>query len=131
MKINGASEASFGISLALPATSTQATPMLVMAARYSTTLMSFEASGKYYHPTVSTSTQPPDPSFLNSAMFQKDLHGERRRRFDEASVTEEQAEAACAGLEDEFSRKGCIYNIIATPRLGMVGAYWTGNCANK
>lgn len=74
------------------------------------------SDGMYFHSSSR-------PEFPEKCYIPEDPHGERRRRLDESSVSEEQAEAACAGLEDEFSRKGCVYDILATQDLDMVGAY--------
>jgi len=63
------------------------------------------------------------PQFPEKCLLPENPQGERKRRLGEVTVTEEQAEAACAGLKDEFSRKGCIYDILATQDLDMVGAY--------
>ena len=63
------------------------------------------------------------PQFPEKCYLPEDPRGERRRRLGESTVTEAQAEAACAGLKDEFSRKGCVYDVIATQDLDMVGAY--------
>jgi hypothetical protein len=43
--------------------------------------------------------------------------------LDENTVTEEQAEAACAFLKDPLSQKDCVYDILATQDLDMVGAF--------
>jgi len=63
------------------------------------------------------------PQFPELCYLPEDPRGERARRLGEQSITEEAAEAACAGLKDEFDRKGCIYDILATQDLDMVGAY--------
>eukprot|EP00980_Cylindrotheca_fusiformis_P018252 scaffold5930_cov177-Cylindrotheca_fusiformis.AAC.7 len=63
------------------------------------------------------------PQFPKKCMEPEDPQGERRRRLDESSVTEEDAEAACASLPDPMDRKDCVYDIIATQDMGMVGAY--------
>jgi len=63
------------------------------------------------------------PQYPEKCMLPENPQGQRKRRLGESNVTEEQAEAACAGLEDEFSRKGCVYDILATQDLDMVGAY--------
>jgi len=63
------------------------------------------------------------PRFPETCILPEDPHGQRKRRLSESTVSEEDAEAACAGLEDEFSRKGCVYDILATQDLDMVGAY--------
>eukprot|EP00980_Cylindrotheca_fusiformis_P008475 scaffold1794_cov107-Cylindrotheca_fusiformis.AAC.2 len=47
----------------------------------------------------------------------------RRRRLGESSITDEQAEAACASIENVLDRKDCIYDILVTQDLTMVGAY--------
>ena len=74
------------------------------------------SDGKFFH-TVAL------PQFPEKCLIPEDPHGERRRRLEESRITEDQAKAACAGLEDEFSRKGCVYDVLATQDLGMVGAY--------
>lgn len=38
--------------------------------------------------------------------------GEVARRLAESDITEEAAEAACAGLMDEYDRKSCIYDTL-------------------
>jgi len=63
------------------------------------------------------------PQFPETCILPEDPSGQRKRRLSESTVSEEDAEAACAGLEDEFSRKGCVYDILATQDLDMVGAY--------
>jgi len=63
------------------------------------------------------------PQFPEKCMLPENPRGEHKRRLGESTVSEEEAEAACAGLEDEFSRKGCVYDILATQDLDMVGAY--------
>eukprot|EP00980_Cylindrotheca_fusiformis_P020153 scaffold7221_cov61-Cylindrotheca_fusiformis.AAC.1 len=47
----------------------------------------------------------------------------RRRRLGESFITDEQAEAACAPIEDALDRKDCIYDVLVTQDLTMVGAY--------
>eukprot|EP00980_Cylindrotheca_fusiformis_P000729 scaffold173_cov88-Cylindrotheca_fusiformis.AAC.1 len=47
----------------------------------------------------------------------------KRRRLGESSITDEQAEAACASIEDALDRKDCIYDVLVTQDLTMVGAY--------
>lgn len=64
-----------------------------------------------------------EPQFPKKCIEPEDPRGERRRRLDESSVTEEQAEAACGKLNDESERKDCVYDILATQDLDMVGAY--------
>jgi len=67
------------------------------------------------------------PQFRDLCIEPEDPRGDRarRRRLDESSsiITEEQAEAACAGLKDELDRKDCIYDIVATQDMDMAGAY--------
>lgn len=63
------------------------------------------------------------PQFPELCYLPEDPRGERTRRLGESDITEEAAEAACAGLKDEFDRKGCIYDILATQDMDMVGAY--------
>jgi hypothetical protein len=63
------------------------------------------------------------PQFPEKCLEPEDPQGARRRRLAESSVTEEQAEAACALLKDPLDRKDCIYDILATQDLDMAGAY--------
>ncbi|CAJ1959967.1 unnamed protein product [Cylindrotheca closterium] len=63
------------------------------------------------------------PQFPEHCYLPEDPQGQRQRRLDESSITEDQAEVACSGLSDDFDRKGCVYDIVATQDLGMVGAY--------
>lgn len=65
-----------------------------------------------------------EPQFPRSCLEPEDPRGERRRRLDESSVTEEQAEAACAKVSNDADDiKDCVYDILATQDLDMVGAY--------
>jgi len=63
------------------------------------------------------------PQFPESCLLPEDPRGDRARRLSESTVSEEAAEEACARLKDEFSRKSCIYDILATQDMDMVGAY--------
>jgi hypothetical protein len=63
------------------------------------------------------------PQFPQKCIEPEDPRGARRRRLDESSVSEADAEKACATLDDPLDRKDCIYDILATQDLGMVGAY--------
>jgi hypothetical protein len=63
------------------------------------------------------------PQFPKACLIPEDPQGERRRRLDEQSITEEQAEAACADLKNQLDRKDCVYDILATQDLDMVGAF--------
>lgn len=63
------------------------------------------------------------PQFPELCIEPEDPRGDRVRRLDESSVTEEQAEEACAGIKDEYDHLDCIYDIIATQDVEMVGAY--------
>jgi hypothetical protein len=64
-----------------------------------------------------------EPQFPQMCIDPEDPRGERRRRLDESFVTEEQAEAACARIPDAADRKDCVYDILATQDIDMVGAY--------
>mmetsp|Transcript_31922 Transcript_31922/g.77384 ORF Transcript_31922/g.77384 Transcript_31922/m.77384 type:complete len:108 (+) Transcript_31922:3-326(+) len=63
------------------------------------------------------------PQFPELCIEPEDPRGDRARRLDESSITEQQAEAACAGLKDDLDRKDCVYDILATQDMDMVGAY--------
>jgi hypothetical protein len=64
-----------------------------------------------------------DPQFPKRCVLPEDPQGQRRRRLEETSVSIEQAEKACASLTDELDRKDCVYDIIATQDVDMVGAF--------
>lgn len=64
------------------------------------------------------------PQFPEKCIRPDDPRGERRRRrLGEVSVTEDQAEAACAHLKNALDRKDCVYDVLATQDVDMVGAY--------
>lgn len=63
------------------------------------------------------------PQFPELCYLPEDPRGERTRRLAESNITEEAAEKACAGLKDELDRKDCVYDILATQDLDMVGAF--------
>lgn len=64
-----------------------------------------------------------EPQFPKKCIEPEDPQGARRRRLGEDSVTEDAAEAACASIADAADRKDCVYDILATQDLDMVGAY--------
>jgi len=54
------------------------------------------------------------PQFPELCYLPEDPRGERARRLAEShQITEEAAEAACAGLKDEFDLYGCVFDILA------------------
>lgn len=64
------------------------------------------------------------PQYPKKCIEPEDPQGQRhRRRLAESSISEELAEAACAELKDEVDRKDCVYDILATQDMDMVGAY--------
>ncbi|CAJ1954004.1 unnamed protein product [Cylindrotheca closterium] len=63
------------------------------------------------------------PQFPIRCFDPEDARGDRRRRLDEFTISEEQAEAACASLKDPLDRKDCVYDILATQDMDMAGAY--------
>lgn len=64
-----------------------------------------------------------EPQFPERCTLPESPRGNRRRHLEELTVTETQAEAACSHLKDPLDRKDCVYDIVATQDLGMVGAY--------
>merc|ERR1712021_241140 len=64
-----------------------------------------------------------EPQFPKRCILPEDPRGQRRRRLDGSSISEEQAEAVCATLKDPLSIKDCVYDILATQDLDMVGAF--------
>jgi len=63
------------------------------------------------------------PQFPKKCIQPEDPQGQRRRRLEESTVTMEQAESICASLKDELDRKDCVYDILATQDLEIVGAF--------
>jgi len=63
------------------------------------------------------------PQFPELCIEPEDPRGERARRLEESSISEEQAETACAQLKDPVDRKDCVYDILATQDMDMVGAF--------
>merc|ERR1711904_471859 len=63
------------------------------------------------------------PQFPKTCVLPEDPQGQRRRRLEESSIKEADAEKACASLKDPLDRKDCIYDVLATQDLDMVGAF--------
>ena len=63
------------------------------------------------------------PQFPELCIKPEDPRGERKRRLTESNISIEEAEAACANLKDPLSIKDCVYDILATQDLDMVGAF--------
>jgi len=63
------------------------------------------------------------PQFPEPCLHPEDPHGERHRRLDESNISVEEAEEACATLKDPLSIPDCVYDILSTQDLGMVGAF--------
>jgi len=65
------------------------------------------------------------PQFPQKCINPEDSNGERRRhrRLDESNISEEQAEEYCSKIKEALDRKDCVYDILATQDLGLVGAY--------
>jgi hypothetical protein len=63
------------------------------------------------------------PQFPEHCILPEDPRGELRRRLDESTISVDQAEATCAILKDPYTVKDCVYDILATQDLDMVGAF--------
>jgi len=64
------------------------------------------------------------PQFPQRCILPEDPRGEQRRRLGEGTISVEEAEAACAkSLIDSLDIKDCVYDILATQDLDMVGAF--------
>jgi hypothetical protein len=63
------------------------------------------------------------PQFPKKCIEPEDPQGARRRRLAEMTVSIEQAEAACAFIKDPLDRKDCVYDVMATQDLEMVGSF--------
>lgn len=74
------------------------------------------SDGKFFH-------EMSPPQFPELCYLPEDPRGNRARRLSESTITEEAAEEACATLKDAVERKDCVYDILATQDMDMVGAY--------
>ncbi|KAL3941832.1 MAG: hypothetical protein SGBAC_003878 [Bacillariaceae sp.] len=63
------------------------------------------------------------PQFPELCIQPEDPRGNRKRRLAESAISVEQAEAACASLNDPLAVKDCVYDILATQDMGMIGAF--------
>lgn len=64
------------------------------------------------------------PQFPKRCIEPEDPRGERRRRLGESTISVEEAEAACSKtLNNALDIKDCVYDILATQDLDMVGAF--------
>jgi len=72
--------------------------------------------GMLFHDTT-------QPQFPKSCVLPEDPRGQRRRRLDATSIKLEDAEKACESLKDPKDRKECVYDVLATQDLEMVGAF--------
>jgi hypothetical protein len=65
-----------------------------------------------------------EPQFPKRCIVPEDPQGQRRRRLDESTITVEEAESACSKVAgDALDIKDCVYDILATQDLNMVGAF--------
>jgi len=65
-----------------------------------------------------------EPQFPKKCIVPEDPRGDRRRRLAESKISMETAEAACRkALTRPLDIKDCVYDIIATQDLDMVGAF--------
>jgi len=64
-----------------------------------------------------------DPQFPELCLEPEDPRGDRHRRLEESNISIEEAEKACKTLKDPLARKDCVYDILATQDIDMVGAF--------
>ena len=65
-----------------------------------------------------------EPQFPRRCLMPEDPQGQRRRRLVESKITVAEAEAACSkSISDPLDIKDCVYDILATQNLDMVGAF--------
>jgi len=65
-----------------------------------------------------------EPQFPTRCLEPEDPRGGRRRRLGESTVSVEAAEAACSKVvSDKLDMKDCVYDVLATQDLDMVGAF--------
>eukprot|EP00526_Cylindrotheca_closterium_P008307 CAMPEP_0113651310 /NCGR_PEP_ID=MMETSP0017_2-20120614/27340_1 /TAXON_ID=2856 /ORGANISM="Cylindrotheca closterium" /LENGTH=835 /DNA_ID=CAMNT_0000563953 /DNA_START=15 /DNA_END=2522 /DNA_ORIENTATION=+ /assembly_acc=CAM_ASM_000147 len=75
-----------------------------------------------WEPMLFYSTE--QPQFPQKCIEPEDARGERRRRrLGASTVTEEDAEIACSKLTDPLDRKDCVFDVLATQDIDMVGAF--------
>mmetsp|Transcript_15478 Transcript_15478/g.38152 ORF Transcript_15478/g.38152 Transcript_15478/m.38152 type:complete len:196 (+) Transcript_15478:499-1086(+) len=64
------------------------------------------------------------PQFPEPCVLPENPRGQRqRRRLGDTGISAEQAEAACSKLSDPMDVKDCVYDVLATQDLDMVGAF--------
>ena len=64
------------------------------------------------------------PQFPERCLEPENPQGLRRRRLSESEISVEDAQAACSSqLRDPLAIQDCIYDIMATQDLDMVGAF--------
>mmetsp|Transcript_18246 Transcript_18246/g.45217 ORF Transcript_18246/g.45217 Transcript_18246/m.45217 type:complete len:458 (+) Transcript_18246:81-1454(+) len=64
------------------------------------------------------------PQFPKRCMQPEDPQGERKRRLSESTISVEAAEAVCSKtLGNALDIKDCVYDVLATQDLDMVGAF--------
>jgi len=63
------------------------------------------------------------PQFPEKCIEPEDPRGQRTRRLSESTVSMEDAEKACASLKDPLDIKDCVYDVLATQDIDMVGAF--------
>jgi len=65
-----------------------------------------------------------EPQFPKRCIEPEDPRGERHRRLSESTISFEDAEAACSkNLGNALDIKDCVYDVLATQDLEMVGAF--------
>ena len=75
------------------------------------------SDGKLFHEMA-------HPQFPEPCLQPEDPRGERQRRLTSSDISVEQAEAVCeASLKDPLAIRDCVYDILATQDLDMVGAF--------
>mmetsp|Transcript_2076 Transcript_2076/g.4693 ORF Transcript_2076/g.4693 Transcript_2076/m.4693 type:complete len:281 (-) Transcript_2076:119-961(-) len=68
--------------------------------------------------------EPSHPQYPEQCVKPEDPNSERSRRLVESAISIEKAEATCgAALADPLTVKECVYHILATQDLDMVGAF--------
>lgn len=75
------------------------------------------SEGKLFH-AVS------EPQYPQPCVMPEDPRGDRRRRLGESEISMEEAEAACSKVaKNILDVKDCVYDVLATQDLDMVGAF--------
>ncbi|KAL3935631.1 MAG: hypothetical protein SGBAC_008887 [Bacillariaceae sp.] len=125
VKVVGATEESFGSSVGITGNFTNGN---TLARDGATVIDDFTQLGLEWQVVPSLDgvlfKEPSKPQYPELCFLPENPRGKPiRRRLAEASITEEQAQQACAGISNKSDRQDCIFDVMNTQDLDMVGSY--------